>query len=66
MVLQNYQNFTEMTSNTIHIVAFGVGLKCPRKIHLIPVRVGYDGKCTVNKNEPRISLPEMLLGGSGS
>ena len=34
MVLQNYQNFTEMTSNMIHIVAFGVGLKCQRKIHL--------------------------------
>jgi hypothetical protein len=24
-----------MTSNMIYIVAFGVGLKCPRKIHLI-------------------------------
>ena len=23
-----------MTSNMIHIVALGVGLKCPRKIHL--------------------------------
>ena len=34
MVLQNYQNFTEMTSNMVYIVAFGVGLKCPRKIHL--------------------------------
>ena len=34
MVLQNYQNFMEMTSNMIYIVAFGVGLKCPRKIHL--------------------------------
>ena len=34
MVLQNYQNFTEMTSNMIYIVAFGGGLKCPRKIHL--------------------------------
>jgi hypothetical protein len=34
MVLQNYQKFTEMTSNMIYIVAFGVGLKCPRKIHL--------------------------------
>ena len=27
------ENFTEMTSNMIYIVAFGVGLKCPRKIH---------------------------------
>ena len=34
MVLQNYQFFSEMTSNMIYIVAFGVGLKCPRKIHL--------------------------------
>ena len=34
MVLQNYQNFTEMTWNMIYIVAFGVGLKCSHKIHL--------------------------------
>ena len=34
MVLQNYQKFTEMTSNMIYIVAFGVDLKCPCKIHL--------------------------------
>ena len=34
MVLQNYQNFIEVTSNMIYIVAFGGGLKCPRKIHL--------------------------------
>ena len=34
MVLQNYQNLIEVTSNMIYIVAFGVGLKCPRKIHL--------------------------------
>ena len=34
MVLQNYQNFIEMTSNMIYIVAFGGGLKCPHKIHL--------------------------------
>ena len=34
MVLQNYQNFIEMTSNMNHIVAFGGGLKCPSKIHL--------------------------------
>ena len=30
----NYQNFIEMTSNMIYIVAFGGGLKCQRKIHL--------------------------------
>ena len=34
MVLQNYQNLKEMTSNIFHIVAFGVGFKCPRNIHL--------------------------------
>ena len=34
MILQNYHNFIEMTSNVIYIVAFGGGLKCPRKIHL--------------------------------
>ena len=34
MVLQNYQNFIEMTSNMIYIVALGGGFKCPRKIHL--------------------------------
>ena len=34
MVLQNYQNLIEMTSNIIYIVAYGVGFKCPRKIHL--------------------------------
>jgi hypothetical protein len=33
MVHQNYQNFIENTSNLIYIVALGVGLKCPRKIH---------------------------------
>ena len=34
MVLQNYKHFIEMTSNMIYIVALGVGLKCPSKIHL--------------------------------
>jgi hypothetical protein len=36
MVLQNYQNLIEMTSNMIYIVALGGGFKCPRKIHLNP------------------------------
>ena len=40
MVLQNNQNFTEMTSNMIYIVAFGVGLKCLRKIHFNTQCVG--------------------------
>ena len=34
MVLQNYQNVIELSSHMIYIVALGVGLKCPRKIHL--------------------------------
>ena len=34
MVLQNYQNFIEITSNIIYIVAFDGGLNCPRKIYL--------------------------------
>ena len=34
MVLQNYQNVIEMTSNMIYIVALGGDFKCPRKIHL--------------------------------
>jgi hypothetical protein len=34
MVLQNYQNFIELTSNMIYIVALGVSLKCPREIYL--------------------------------
>ena len=34
MVLQNYQNLKEMTSNIFHIVAVCVGFKGPREIHL--------------------------------
>ena len=34
MVLQNYQNLIEITSNMIYIAAFGVCLKCLHKIHL--------------------------------
>jgi hypothetical protein len=34
MVLLNYQNVIEMTSNIIYIVALGGGFKCPHKIHL--------------------------------
>ena len=49
MVLQNYQNFIELTSNIIYIVAFGGGLKCSHKIHLItqcsgPARDNNPGK----------------------
>ena len=45
MVLQYYQNLKEMISNTFHIVAFVVGFKCPRKIHLntqCPAGAGQD------------------------
>ena len=34
MVHQNYQKILVLTSGMIHIVALGVGFKCPRKIHL--------------------------------
>jgi uncharacterized membrane protein len=34
MVLQNYKKIIEMTANMIYTVALGVGLKCPRKVHL--------------------------------
>ena len=34
MCVQKYQHFIEMTSNTIYIIAFGVGLKFLYKIHL--------------------------------
>ena len=34
MVLQNYKKIVEITANMIYFVAFGVGLKCPRKVHL--------------------------------
>ena len=58
MVLQNYQNIIEMTSNMIYTVALGGGFKCPRKIHLntqcLPAQVG-------------IGLTDMLnLGGGGT
>ena len=53
MVLQNYQNFTEMTSNMIYIVAFVVGLKCPRKTHL-------NTQCPL-RPLPAPSVPSALL-----
>ena len=34
MVLQNYKKVIEMTANMIYIVALGVGLNCPHKVHL--------------------------------
>ena len=34
LVFQNTQNFIEMTSNMIYIVALGVALKCLHKMHL--------------------------------
>ena len=44
MVLQYYQNLKEMTSNVFHNFAFGVGFKCPRKIHLNTQWGGQKGK----------------------
>ena len=41
MLHQNIQSLIEMTSNIIYIVAFGVGFKCPRKIHLDTQWRGY-------------------------
>ena len=44
MVLENYQDFIEMTSKMIHIVALGGGFKCPHKIYLnTPCGVGGGG-----------------------
>ena len=40
MVLQNYQNFIEMTSDMIYIVAVGGGLTCSPKVHLNTVEGG--------------------------
>ena len=52
MVHQNNQNFIENTSNLIYIVALGVGLKCPHKIHLNIYRGG-GGGC----NRPHACTP---------
>ena len=61
MMLQNYQKFTEMTSNMIYIVtivAFGVGLKYPSEIHLnTRGGVGWGGKYLV----PSALLHRTLL-----
>ena len=61
MVLQNYQNFTEMTSNMIYIVAFCVGLKCPRKIHLNTQCSGGGGGGEVLTDQLMISQPDGLI-----
>ena len=34
MVLQNFKKNIEMTANMIYVVALGVGVKYPRKVHL--------------------------------
>jgi hypothetical protein len=51
MVLQNYQNLIEMTSNIIYIVAYGVGFKCPRKIHL---KTQWGGGCSPGSAGPKV------------
>ena len=61
MVLQNCQNFIEMTSNMIYIVALDVGLKYPRKTHL---KTQWGGKlCPVHKYFPTkiFNIPPTLL-----
>ena len=50
MVLQNYKRIIEMTANMIYFVALGVGLKCPRKVHL-------NTQCT------EVSFASFLSGG---
>ena len=57
MVHQTYQNFIEMTSNMIYIVAFGGGLKCPRKIHLNTQWEGADFVQHITTHPPRIFRP---------
>ena len=47
-----------MTSNMIYIVALGVGLKCPRKIHLNTQWGGHRG---VNYPPLSPSVPTALL-----
>ena len=62
---KNYQNFIEMTSNIIDIVAFGVGFKCPRKIHLNtqcpPRRIGLTYSCMVYYHPRPRSLSLMHI-----
>ena len=60
MVLQNYQNLIEMTSNIIDIVAFGVGIKCPRKIHL-NTQWGWGG----GRGEYKMTPKNRIYGGEG-
>ena len=58
MVLQNYQNFIEITSNMIYIVALGVGLKCPLKIYLNTQNMcaGVGRLCSVHRIVPTNNL----------
>ena len=42
MVLKNYQNLIEMTSNIFIIIAFSVGFKCPRKIYPVKLIESYN------------------------
>ena len=51
MVLQNYKKIIEMTANMIYTVALGVGLKCPRKVHL-NTQWGWAG----DKNLPKLVM----------
>ena len=60
--------FKEMTSNIFIIIAFGVGFKCPRKIHLstqCPPRIQFRRPCSKHMAEmlvlPCTAAPELKL-----
>ena len=55
--LQNYQNFIELTSNMIYIVALGGGFKCPHKIHL-------NAQCSVGEGEA-LGCPKLRNSSDG-
>ena len=57
MVLQKCQNFMEMTSNMIYIVAFGGGLKCPFKI---PLGTVGGGGWAITSDLPTALLYDMI------
>ena len=60
MVLQNHQKLIEMTSNIFNTIAFGVGFKCPRKIHL---NTQCEGGGAISKVGAGIFAPEGAGGG---
>ena len=65
MVIQNYQKLIEITSNVIYIVALGVGLKCPLKIHLNTQWGGASSNVRLFKGEGFASIPNKFCGKVG-